>query len=107
MARALGSYPGGRWFKSDCRYHFWPVGQEVKTSPFHGGNMGSIPVRVTIGYALIWLYKPFESFFIFPKFGVVHYLYIVWIFGFLSPFARREFQSINDSVRNLGSGIFH
>ena len=25
----------------------WPVGQEVKTPPFHGGNMGSIPVRVT------------------------------------------------------------
>ncbi len=24
-----------------------PVGQAVKTSPFHGGNMGSIPVRVT------------------------------------------------------------
>ena len=26
----------------------WPVGQVVKTPPFHGGNMGSIPVRVTI-----------------------------------------------------------
>ncbi len=25
----------------------WPGGQEVKTSPFHGGNTGSIPVRVT------------------------------------------------------------
>ena len=24
-----------------------PVGQEVKTPPFHGGIMGSIPVRVT------------------------------------------------------------
>ena len=24
-----------------------PVGQEVKTPPFHGSNMGSIPVRVT------------------------------------------------------------
>ena len=24
----------------------WPVGQAVKTSPFHGGNTGSIPVRV-------------------------------------------------------------
>lgn len=47
MARVLGSYPIGRWFKSYCRYHIWPVGQEVKTSPFHGGIMGSIPVRVT------------------------------------------------------------
>ena len=48
MARASGSYPAGRWFKSDIRYHSWPVGQEVKTRPFHGCNMGSIPVRVTI-----------------------------------------------------------
>ena len=47
MARAFGSYPTGRWFKSDFRYHIRPVGQEVKTPPFHGSNMGSIPVRVT------------------------------------------------------------
>ncbi len=26
----------------------WPVGQVVKTPPFHGGNTGSSPVRVTI-----------------------------------------------------------
>ena len=26
----------------------WPLGQEVKTSPFHGGNAGSIPAGVTI-----------------------------------------------------------
>ena len=25
----------------------WPVGQAVKTPPFHGGNTGSSPVRVT------------------------------------------------------------
>ena len=48
MARASGSYPAGRWFKSDIRYHSRPGGQEVKTRPFHGCNMGSIPVRVTI-----------------------------------------------------------
>ncbi len=59
MARALGSYPNGRWFKSDFRYQSYPpisadnfknrrpVGQAVKTRPFHGCNMGSIPVRVT------------------------------------------------------------
>ena len=47
MARVLGSYPIGRWFKSYCRYQIRPVGQEVKTPPFHGGIMGSIPVRVT------------------------------------------------------------
>jgi hypothetical protein len=27
---------------------FWPVGQVVKTPPFHGGNTGSNPVRVTL-----------------------------------------------------------
>ena len=70
MARAFGSYPECRWFKSDCRYHYerealphlfikgvakplfiynliWPGGQVVKTPPFHGGNTGSSPVRVT------------------------------------------------------------
>lgn len=51
LARVLGSYPIGRWFESCCRYHSWPVGQEVKTPPFHGGIMGSIPVRVTKPYA--------------------------------------------------------
>ena len=52
LARAFGSYPTGRRFKSHFRYHFrrrssWPVGQVVKTPPFHGGNMGPNPVRVT------------------------------------------------------------
>ena len=58
MARACGSYPQCRWFKSNCRYQpespgngrfgIRPDGQAVKTPPFHGGNTGSIPVRVTI-----------------------------------------------------------
>ena len=61
LARATGSYPVGHGFKSNSRYHktqnadqciriLWirPVGQAVKTRPFHGCNMGSIPVRVTI-----------------------------------------------------------
>ena len=56
LARAIGSYPIGHGFKSNSRYQFnispqqrwvWPVGQAVKTRPFHGCNMGSIPVRVT------------------------------------------------------------
>ena len=53
LARALGSYPKGRGFKSNFRYHGnyvampRPGGQAAKTPPFHGGNTGSIPVRVT------------------------------------------------------------
>ena len=43
----------------------WPVGQAVKTPPFHGGNMGSIPVRVTRNQStiggLIFIYFPRES----------------------------------------------
>ena len=58
MVRAIGSYPIGHKFESHRRYHankndfvfninIRPVGQAVKTRPFHGCNMGSIPVRVT------------------------------------------------------------
>ena len=36
-----------RRFESHYRYHIWLVGQAVKTPPFHGGNTGSNPVRVT------------------------------------------------------------
>ena len=46
LARATGSYPVGHGFKSNSRYQR-PVGQAVKTPPFHGGNGGSIPPRVT------------------------------------------------------------
>ena len=47
MVIAAGSYPAGRWFESDRRYQIRLLGQAVKTSPFHGGNTGSIPVGVT------------------------------------------------------------
>ena len=57
LARAFGSYPNGHWFKSSRRYHgrvsllalphIRPVGQAVKTPPFHGGNRSSILLRVT------------------------------------------------------------
>ena len=37
----------------DLYLYIWPRGQAVKTSPFHGGNTGSIPVGVIcfISYA--------------------------------------------------------
>ena len=72
LARACGSYPQCPRFESRCRYQkdaayrysaasfFRPVGQVVKTPPFHGGNMGSSPVRVTkkerirSGFSLFW-----------------------------------------------------
>lgn len=72
MARVLGSYPIGRWFKSYCRYQNWPVGQEVKTSPFHGGIMGSIPVRVTIPYARKQRKCVVSEFFVIKNLSVTH-----------------------------------
>ena len=46
LARAFGSYPKCPRFER-LRLFPRPVGQVVKTPPFHGGNMGSSPVRVT------------------------------------------------------------
>ena len=43
-------------------HHFlWPVGQAVKTPPFHGGNTGSNPVRVIQANRLL-LQKPIFSY---------------------------------------------
>ena len=36
----------------NVKANVWPLGQVVKTPPFHGGNMGSNPVGVTIKIAL-------------------------------------------------------
>ena len=65
LARARGSYPRCHWFKSSCRYQqntdFFrfhidkrPGGQAVKTPPFHGGNTGSSPVRVTTFFRRVY-----------------------------------------------------
>ena len=35
-------------FSSPALILSWPVGQAVKTPPFHGGNTGSSPVRVIL-----------------------------------------------------------
>jgi hypothetical protein len=41
----------------------WPVGQAVKTPPFHGGNTSSILVRVTIigGLAQLGEHLPYKQ----------------------------------------------
>ena len=66
MARAFGSYPKCHRFESSYRYQktrgkrnllfplvlmIRPVGQVVKTPPFHGGYTSSNLVRVTSGVA--------------------------------------------------------
>lgn len=74
LARATGSYPVGRKFKSYCRYHIRPVGQGVKTPPFHGGIMGSIPVRVTSSLARKQRRYVVCEFYFCLKIGFVRYL---------------------------------
>ena len=46
----ISNLNGGKiWSEQDIVSMFsGPVGQVVKTPPFHGGNMGSNPVRVII-----------------------------------------------------------
>ena len=46
-----------------------PVGQAVKTRPFHGCNMGSIPVRVTMKKADTLPSVCFFSFMVIPYLG--------------------------------------
>src|SRR5699024_10948496 len=43
-----GSNPLLSVLEASCLINLWPVGQAVKTSPFHGAITGSIPVRVAI-----------------------------------------------------------
>ena len=85
LARASGSYPAGRRFKSHFHYQvnfltcwsvkyrrtkffiIWPGGQAVKTPPFHGGNTSSILVRVTKTKSVLareWIFVLYYSFFI-------------------------------------------
>ena len=53
--RVVGSSPtrGANVSVFDRDTNYWLRGQAVKTSPFHGGNTGSIPVGVT--YMPMWL----------------------------------------------------
>ena len=44
LSCGLSQSPG---IKTMSGLETWPVGQEVKTPPFHGGNRGSSPLRVT------------------------------------------------------------
>ena len=54
-----------------------PVGQEVKTPPFHGGIMGSIPVRVTKSYARKQRKCVVSEFLFFPKIHSTTYLPLI------------------------------
>lgn len=74
LARALGSYPGCRWFKSDYRYQFGPLVKWLRHHPFtveswvqfpHGSPHYQLPNGFT---------KPFGSFSFLRIFRFVRYL---------------------------------
>ena len=51
-----------------------PLAQAAEHLPFKQGVPGSIPVRVTISTAHIWLNKAFCGLFFLPQFRLVRYL---------------------------------
>ena len=55
----VGSSPTRGVKLERVRNQIWLLGQAVKTSPFHGGNTGSIPVGVTEGRLIKGIYQFF------------------------------------------------
>ena len=76
MARALGSYPGCRWFKSDCRYHFHgPLVKRLRHRPFTAESWVRFPYGSPIMYLANAYYGVCEIFFyhenvLCPLFGL-------------------------------------
>ena len=67
MARALGSYPGCRWFKSDCRYHFYgPLVKRLRHRPFTAESWVRFPYGSPHYDTPKWLYRAvWECFFLY------------------------------------------
>ena len=51
LARASGSYPAGRRFKSHCRYHFGPLVNRLRRRPFTAER------RVQLSYGSPWYHS--------------------------------------------------
>ena len=80
MARALGSYPGCRWFKSDCRYHFGPLVKRLRHRPFTAESWVRFPYGSPASNLANGFIKPFARFLFFGKTPVVPYLVFIAIF---------------------------
>ena len=67
LARALGSYPGCRWFKSDCRYHFYgPLVKRLRHRPFTAESWVRFPYGSPHYDTPKWLYRAvWECFFLY------------------------------------------
>ena len=79
LARALGSYPGCRWFESDCRYHFGPLVKRLRHRPFTAES---------------WVRFPYGS----PSNHLPN--------GLMKPFGRFRFMYENEIVRCLSAILF-
>ncbi len=77
--------------------HRWPVGQAVKTPPFHGGIMGSIPVRVTFHASQKCRYIDISGFSFSLKIHFDHYLIIILEKRSFGAFGYAPFASFSSS----------
>ena len=69
----------------------WPVGQAVKTPPFHGGNAGSIPARVTT--KKLFIMKGFFLLLYYPRLRVNSIASLPVICSILISIQDRAFHS--------------
>ena len=70
LARALGSYPGCRWFKSDCRYHSGPLVKRLRHRPFTAESWVQFPYGSPHTFAHEWLNKAVCELLFFARFWV-------------------------------------
>ena len=70
----------------------WPVGQAVKTPPFHGGNAGSIPARVT-NIKKLFIMKGFFLLLYYPRLRVNSIASLPVICSILISIQDRAFHS--------------
>ena len=61
VARALGSYPGCRWFESNCRYH-GPLVKRLRRRPFTAESWVQFPYGSPQAQLTFGLTKPFVGF---------------------------------------------
>ena len=66
LARALGSYPGCRWFESNCRYH-GPLVKRLRHRPFTAESWVQFPYGSPFNVLGNSVISPFPNFSFIPK----------------------------------------
>ena len=78
MARVLGSYPIGRWFKSYCRYQKGPLVKRLRHRPFTAESWVQFPYGSPLHRLSNDDISPFESFLFYRKITFVLYLFFIF-----------------------------